>query len=455
MINVGVNKLYIKDKELYYGKLRDNKGNIKVIKKTVCKLSYIIDDGIKSIYINNVEYTESGDIYLPIGTKVEIKYYLKNGYFIKNSIENLFILKKDTAITISSYSIAKKNMYEVGDVVVFNKDTQALEVFNTSDLDKLSPLICTTVGVIVVPSSHNIYGTNEAAFIRYRNSIKAMNVYSEHTMGQESRGDLFSKRDSIALTDFDSRGYLNTSYVVSDADVESNSIIGPYILVPVDLNVCSLSEHIKFSGIVASNADIRYKSVKTADYNSYYAAYSPYRNSRLHKNELFDKYVSSTNGTEVSSLIDGKKNTERLLDLATAQPNWKNESIIQETDIGYSPAACYVWKMSTEGTNKGDWYIPAIGELFYLFSKLSTIISTYNKIYQWRTNNTQSPYSITNFLCNEITASSANYFNGVWYFDIIEVNFDNGVTGASYQRRVVHGNGGNTFIPFAKIKEKL
>lgn len=40
---------------------------------------------------------------------------------------------------------------------------------------------------------------------------------------------------------------------------------------------------------------------------------------------------------------------------------------------GYSPAACCCWRYHTKGTNQGDWYLPAAGELGYIVVRYQTI----------------------------------------------------------------------------------
>ena len=71
---------------------------------------------------------------------------------------------------------------------------------------------------------------------------------------------------------------------------------------------------------------------------------------------------------------DGKSNSEILWGLATAQSDWKTSSTIIDSSANhYFPAACCCWRYRTEGTQYGDWYLPALNELSYIMSSFDLI----------------------------------------------------------------------------------
>lgn len=73
--------------------------------------------------------------------------------------------------------------------------------------------------------------------------------------------------------------------------------------------------------------------------------------------------TTTTYSTAISD-YNGKVNTTALLANTTAQPNWRTDSTITSSyAAGYQPAACCCWRFYTLGTNQGDWYLPAAGEL--------------------------------------------------------------------------------------------
>ena len=66
---------------------------------------------------------------------------------------------------------------------------------------------------------------------------------------------------------------------------------------------------------------------------------------------------------KVSFLGDGDSvaNTDAIIKLATAQKNWKTDAAIEKKyEAGYYPAACTCRRYHTEGTEAGDWNLPAI-----------------------------------------------------------------------------------------------
>lgn len=89
---------------------------------------------------------------------------------------------------------------------------------------------------------------------------------------------------------------------------------------------------------------------------------SPFTEFSLYK----DTSVSEFNAL---SDFNGALNTAKILAVDDAgYPNWRtNTNINNDSDDEYShPAARCCYMYHTEGTSKGDWYLPAIGELGFL-----------------------------------------------------------------------------------------
>ena len=93
---------------------------------------------------------------------------------------------------------------------------------------------------------------------------------------------------------------------------------------------------------------------------------------------------------EVNSImltdIDGKNKTNKIIEVATEQSTWQTDTtIINLSNANYYPAACCCWRYHTLGTQQGDWYLPAGGELVFLSiyyeiinNKLLQISNVYN-----------------------------------------------------------------------------
>ena len=76
----------------------------------------------------------------------------------------------------------------------------------------------------------------------------------------------------------------------------------------------------------------------------------------------------SNSGTAITDM-NGKANTEAVLNYATAQTDWKTASAITWTNAeGYYPLFECSWRYHTTGTVQGDWFVPACGQLYYLQS---------------------------------------------------------------------------------------
>ena len=67
--------------------------------------------------------------------------------------------------------------------------------------------------------------------------------------------------------------------------------------------------------------------------------------------------------------MNGKANTEIVLNYATAQTDWRTASAITWIDAkGSYPLFECAWRYHTSGTVQGDWFVPACGQLNYLQS---------------------------------------------------------------------------------------
>ena len=77
-------------------------------------------------------------------------------------------------------------------------------------------------------------------------------------------------------------------------------------------------------------------------------------------------------GTDKTSYIGGKWNTKQCVSKATNQ-GVICDGVTNDSDTGYSPAACCCVAYSTPGTKSGDWYLPMPGELYQIYENKTAI----------------------------------------------------------------------------------
>ena len=79
-------------------------------------------------------------------------------------------------------------------------------------------------------------------------------------------------------------------------------------------------------------------------------------------------------GTDETSYIGGKWNTQQCLSKATNQDqNICGKPITNSIDTGYCAPACCCVAYSTPGTKSGDWYLPMPGELYQIYANKTAI----------------------------------------------------------------------------------
>lgn len=111
--------------------------------------------------------------------------------------------------------------------------------------------------------------------------------------------------------------------------------------------------------------------------------------------------------------IDGKNKTDKILATATSQSNWRTaSSISNNSGKGYAPAACCCARYHTLGTQAGDWYLGACGEMCMILAKKTDInakLAAINAIY---------PNDCVSSLVNSHHWSSTeySYFNAYYVF---------------------------------------
>ena len=127
------------------------------------------------------------------------------------------------------------------------------------------------------------------------------------------------------------------------------------------------------------NGDNSTGAVKTARFVSlnYMNYKTPTTGSDSTQQMLFGNYGTTIGnvkgGTDRTSYIGGKWNTQQCLSKATNQDQYICDGVTNNYNTGYSPAACCCVAYSTPGTKPGDWYLPMPGELYQIYANKTAI----------------------------------------------------------------------------------
>jgi hypothetical protein len=122
-----------------------------------------------------------------------------------------------------------------------------------------------------------------------------------------------------------------------------------------------------------------------ADWITEYSSGDSVIPSLLDSNNNWNISVLGNINEYVVTDIDGKNKTTKFLSIATDQLTWQTDtSIINNYNGNYAPAACCCWRYHTLGTQAGDWYLGAGGEMCMIIFKspdINTKLTAINAIY--------------------------------------------------------------------------
>lgn len=218
----------------------------------------------------------------------------------------------------------------------------------------------TPIGIVVIPASHNVYGNGSCGVM----SLKEMSCDTPDDGGIISYRYVYWGGYGVNLTNASSP---QSPYVGTGSNVgnSSSTIVGEYLYayLPSD----------RFSAVQCPHdTDTYYYSSSSSNRQ----APSPYFTNGS-RNPAY--YQTSPPSSENNAFADfnGIENSILLWNSSTAQSDWRTSSTItNSSDAGYYPAACCCWRYHTEGTQQGDWYLPACGELGYIMSCFNKIDNT-------------------------------------------------------------------------------
>ena len=271
--------------------------------------------------------------------------------------ENVYITQM-----ILPYTIIDPSESIAADVAFY--DGEKVIIVRANDYSQL-PKSWMPIGIVVVPGTHNVYGDGSCGVM----SLKAMNCDTP-SAGSTSEQYMHwgvDGTDISGLPNLDMGSYVGTGSNAGDA---SSTLVG-------QANITYLPSD-RFNTVQCPHdTDVYY------DRSSYatFQAPSPYLTDGS-RNPAY--YQTTSPSSERNCLVDfdGIGNTAKIIE----QRGPKDYSSWKPSITGSSsyPAASCCDMFYTNGTQQGDWYLPACGELGYLippFNKINESITNLLQAY--------------------------------------------------------------------------
>lgn len=269
----------------------------------------------------------------------------------------------------TSINNIKEDLYgsqemDTGNAVLVNKTTLEKISVKPDDLNNYDPEEWEPIGVVAIPTLHNVYGTGECGIMALMSASRTTPDTGQTT----NQKIMFSgyNIDYPELNNFNEYPSYGTYNEWTQVQLITTR---PFL--PSDQNLFG-------KNLLNPNGE-QSSWYYLQDQNHH--APSPYNENGLRN---LDYYVGTNN---VLSDFAGKSNTEFLCSKATSQENWQTDNTIMSSQrSGFFPAACCCWRYHTIGTNQGDWYLPAFGELGYCCVRYKLINKTITDLQIWSGN---------------------------------------------------------------------
>ena len=250
-------------------------------------------------------------------------------------------------------SITFKADANVGDAVLYDSTQNKLVIVPTSDTmnEQYPAERYTPIGVVVIPSSHDVYGDGSCGVM----SLKAMNCDTPSTGGTSEQYMYWGgSGDDISLPNLDQVPTGNTSNGIPTGQTS-------FAFLPSD----------KFSGTqCAHDTDAYY-------YSSSSCIPSPYLTDGS-RNPGYYQTSSPSSSNNALADFDGIGNTEKII-TQRGTKDYNSWTPGRTTEADYPAASCCDM-FHTEGTQQGDWYLPACGELGYIMPPFNKINDAIDKM---------------------------------------------------------------------------
>ena len=251
----------------------------------------------------------------------------------------------------------------VGDYAFYDKTADKIIIIDQTkwSVDKYPSSKYTPIGVVVVPGSHNVYGDGSCGVM----SLKPMNCDTPSTGGTSEQYMYWG----VYGTDISSLTNYNVVCHIGNNGNPQSTIQGTTdkAYLPSD----------KFDTVQYPHDTDAYYQYNDSDY---YIP-SPYLTNG-ERNPAYYQITSPSASSNALADFDGVGNTEKII-TQRGTKDYNSWTPNRTTEADYPAASCCDM-FYTEGTQQGDWYLPACGELGYImppFNKLNDAIGKMRTAY--------------------------------------------------------------------------
>lgn len=254
---------------------------------------------------------------------------------------------------------------QAGDIVVANEDGDKLfysQEFYSKHKNKIASLGYEPIAVVVVPASHTDDGTARCA------SLKMMDT-SDPENGSYTKTYINFGQTDVPNEEVEGCPSVNLNNVYTMIYGTTTKTDASHVYLATNLE--NSGWYLSGGGTYPTwNANIDTHdplAPRSKAYSDGYYVISPYGEDGISKNP----YFHLTDGTGLNSYMNGSEMSEYVEDNLLSLEKYENY-----TGHGWSAVYCSS-QYHTIGTKKGDWYIPAIGETCYLWSRIENIRDAY------------------------------------------------------------------------------
>lgn len=252
-----------------------------------------------------------------------------------------------------------------GDAVFYEASAGSMVYYRLGEGIESIPESCAPVGVVVIPSSHDVYGNGACGVM----SLVPMSCDTPSTGGTSEQGMCWGVvgDDISSLKDLNHVPFVGKAESLGDVD---STIVGYeyYAFLPSDYFTAAQCPH---------NTNVYWNTIE----EGFPHAPSPFLTDGSRNTSYYQTASPSSTSSAIAD-FDGKGNS----DIIVAQRGTKDySSWLPEVSTGIDyPAASCCNMFYTDGTKQGDWYLPACGEFGYVLSvskKINKTIGVINKTY--------------------------------------------------------------------------